>query len=147
MFSLFTPTDAFTTIPATTTLATTKLATTIPATTNQAFADCNDLTLDKCNGDPPFQTLSLPNEKICQKFCNEIFHDCMFFIYDKQQDICQLYDYDSHEYVDSCALIAATPTTSLIKCSSSADECLVRLLRKRDFVKFDKSSMFLFKTI
>ena len=141
MFSFFTPIDAFTTVPATTTPATTKLATTLPETTtpattttlytsNQATADCNDLTLDKCNGDPPFQTLSLPNEKICQKFCNEIFHDCMFFIYDKQQDICQLYDYDSHQYVDSCALIAATPATSLIKCSSSTDECLVRLLRK-----------------
>ena len=93
----------------------------------QAAADCNDLTLDQCGGKPAFQTLQLPIEEACQTFCREVFSGvCTFFIYDRQQDICQLYDYDEHEYTDSCARIALTPNPSLAECKTSDDDCVVR---------------------
>ena len=93
----------------------------------QAHADCQDITLDSCVGDPPFQTLKLASEENCQQYCSQVFPDvCTFFIYDRQQDICQLYDYDSQAYADSCALIAATPTPALAECVASDEECLVR---------------------
>ena len=116
----------------------------MPSTTEstiiQTISGCNDLTFDKCNGEPPFLTLTLSNEKVCQTFCNEIFHDCIFFIYDRQHDICQLYDYDSQKYVESCALVAATPVPSLDKCKSLDDDCLVRNLKTKDIVKFSDQS-------
>merc|ERR1711962_1734665 len=91
----------------------------------QALADCQDITLDSCVGDPPFQTLKLASEENCQQYCSQVFPDvCTFFIYDRQQDICQLYDYDSQAYADSCALIAATPTPALAECVASDEECL-----------------------
>ena len=94
----------------------------------QALADCQDITLDSCVGDPPFQTLKLASEENCQQYCSQVFPDvCTFFIYDRQQDICQLFDYDPQAYADSCALIAATPTPSLAECRASDEECLVRL--------------------
>ena len=94
----------------------------------QALADCRDITLDSCTGDPPFQTLKQASEENCQQYCSQIFPSvCEFFIYDRQQDICQLFDYDPQAYADSCALIAATPTPSLAECRASDEECLVRL--------------------
>jgi len=91
----------------------------------QAHADCQDITLDSCVGDPPFQTLKLASEENCQQYCSQVFPDvCTFFIYDRQQDICQLFDYDPQAYADSCALIAATPTPSLAECRASDEECL-----------------------
>ena len=102
----------------------------------QALADCQDLTLDSCIGDPPFQTLKLASEENCQQYCSQVFPDvCTFFIYDREQDICQLYDYDSHEYADSCALIAATPTPSLTECRSSDEECLVRYNENKSLIE------------
>ena len=92
----------------------------------QALADCQDITLDYCIGNPPFQTLKLSSEENCQEFCSQGFTNvCTFFIHDRQQDLCQLFDYDSQEYADSCALIAATPTPTLTECQESDDECLV----------------------
>ena len=64
------------------------------------------------------------------KYNTQVFPDvCTFFIYDRQQDICQLYDYDSQAYADSCALIAATPTPALAECVASDEECLVRFYK------------------
>ena len=94
--------------------------------TKQVFADCLDITLDSCIGDPPFQSLKLASEENCQQYCRQVFPNvCTFFIYDRQQGNCQLFDYDSQEYANSCALIAATPTPSLVECAKSDETCLV----------------------
>ena len=95
--------------------------------TTKVYADCHDITLDYCIGNPPFQVLKLSREQDCQEFCSQIFPDvCTFFIHDRQQDLCQLYDYDPQEYADSCDLIAGTPTPSLAECKELNDNCLVR---------------------
>ena len=92
----------------------------------QILADCQDTTLDYCVGNPPFQTLKLSSEENCQEFCSQVFPNvCTFFIHNRQQDLCQLFDYDAQEYVDSCEFIAATPTPNLTECQQSDDECLV----------------------
>jgi len=93
--------------------------------TKQVFADCFDITLDSCIGDPPFQSLRLASEENCQQYCRQVFPNiCTFFIYDRQQGVCQLFDYDSQEYADSCDIIAATPIPSLTECQESQEDCL-----------------------
>ena len=97
-----------------------------------ALADCQDVTLDRCSGNaeiPPFETLTLPSAEDCQEYCRDVFTDmCTFFIYDRQQVFCQLFDYDPDVYASSCALIGGTPNPSLTECQESNDECLVRTI-------------------
>jgi len=92
----------------------------------QAFSDCQDLTLDDCAATAPFETLKdLGDEGTCQLFCREIFAGvCTFFLYDREEDLCQLYDYDPGDYAAACSIIGATPTPKLSECASSTDECL-----------------------
>ena len=94
-------------------------------------SDCQDLTLDDCRGKtnkPPFQSVKLEEEETCQKYCSDIFPDlCTFFIYDRQQNGCNLYSYDPEEYVESCNIIGGTPLPSLSECKNLDDECLVRI--------------------
>ena len=62
-----------------------------------ALADCQDVTLDRCSGNegiPPFQTLTLSSEETCQEYCHTVFMEiCTFFIYDREQDSCHLFDF------------------------------------------------------
>ena len=95
-----------------------------------ALADCQDVTLDRCSGNPgipPFQTLTLSSEETCQEYCHTVFTEiCTFFIYDREQDSCQLFDFDSEIYASSCTIIGGTPLPSLTECQNSGDKCLVR---------------------
>ena len=97
-----------------------------------ALADCQDVTLDRCSGNeetPPFETLTLPSAEDCQEYCRDVFTDvCTFFIYDRQQVFCQLFDNVPDIYASSCALIGGTPNPSLTECQESNDECLVRTI-------------------
>ena len=94
-------------------------------------ADCQDLTLDDCRGktnQPPFSSVKLESEKTCQKYCSDIYPNlCTFFIYDRQQNGCNLYSYDPEDYVESCNQTGGTPLPSLVECKNSNDECLVRI--------------------
>ena len=94
----------------------------------QAFADCQDLTLDDCAASAPFETLKdLGEEETCQLFCREIFVGvCTFFLYDRMEDICQLYNYEPGDYAAACSILGGTPTPKLADCQTSTDECLVR---------------------
>ena len=93
-------------------------------------SDCQDLTLDDCRGktnQPPFSSVKLESEKTCQKYCSDIYPNlCTFFIYDRQQNGCNLYSYDPEDYVESCNQTGGTPLPSLAECKNSNDECLVR---------------------
>ena len=95
-----------------------------------ASADCQDVTLDRCSGNagiPPFQTLTLSSEETCQEYCHTVFTEmCTFFIYDREQDSCQLFDFDSDVYASSCTIVGGTPMPSLTECQNSGDKCLVR---------------------
>ena len=95
-----------------------------------ALADCQDVTLDRCSGNagiPPFQTLTLSSEETCQEYCHTVFTEiCTFFIYDREQDSCQLFDFDSEVYASSCTIVGGTPMPSLTQCQNSGDKCLVR---------------------
>ena len=97
---------------------------------SHALADCQDVTLDRCSGNagiPPFQTLTLSSEETCQEYCHTVFTEmCTFFIYDREQDSCQLFDFDSDVYASSCTIVGGTPMPSLTECQNSGDKCLVR---------------------
>merc|ERR1712086_200222 len=92
----------------------------------QAFADCSDLTLDDCAASAPFETLKdLGEDGTCQLFCREIFAGvCTFFLYDRMEDICQLYNYEPGDYAAACSILGGTPTPKLADCQASTDECL-----------------------
>ena len=79
----------------------------------------------------PFETVKLlegQEEKVCQEICRDIYpvDRCIFFIYDREDRLCQLFDFDEQIYVDSCKKIAATPKPDLAECKESNDPCTVR---------------------
>jgi len=90
--------------------------------------------LDVCgNADQttPFETVKLlegQEEKVCQEICRDVYpvDRCIFFIYDREDRLCQLFDFDEQIYVDSCMKIAATPKPDLAECKESNDPCTVR---------------------
>ena len=94
----------------------------------QAFGDCSDLTLDDCAATAPFETLKdLGGAETCQLFCREIFAGvCTFFLYDREEDLCSLYNYEPGDYAAACSILGGTPTPKLDECATSTDECLVR---------------------
>ena len=93
----------------------------------QAFANCRDTTLDSCLRDQPFDIFIIPSEKICQQLCREDYADnCVFFIYDRLNQICELFDFNEQDFADSCQKVGGTPEPSLVECQQSDDPCSVR---------------------
>jgi len=91
-----------------------------------AIADCNDLTFDTCGTDQtiPFETFTDQGEDICQQICREVYPSrCKFFIYDREDELCELYSIDEQLYVDSCKRTAGTPQPPLAECKESNDPC------------------------
>ena len=75
----------------------------------------------------PFTSLNIQPESICQQICNEVFGDkCIFFIYDRVNQLCDLYDYDEQNYVATCTRFGGTTNSTLAECQNSTDPCLVR---------------------
>ena len=96
---------------------------------SQTIADCNDLTFDFCGTDQtiPFETFTDQGEEICQQICREVYPGrCTFFIYDRENELCELYDFNGDIYVDSCKRTAGTPEPTLAECKESNDPCTVR---------------------
>jgi len=91
-----------------------------------AVGDCNDITFDTCGTEQtiPFETFTDQGEVICQQICREVYAGrCIFFIYDREDELCELYDIDEQIYVDSCKRITGTPQPSLAECKESNDQC------------------------
>ena len=94
-----------------------------------AIGDCNDITFDVCGTEQtiPFETFTDQGEVICQQICREVYAGrCIFFIYNREDELCELYDIDEQIYVDSCKRITGTPQPSLDECKESNDQCTVR---------------------
>ena len=118
----------------------------------QALGDCRDLTFDECGGDAPFDTLKNIGEAACQVifflnfnfekkigknhfnffsqlYCSGVYEgQCTFFIYDRKQSLCELFDAEVEDYAGSCNRLGGTPSPNLASCQDSDDECLVRPL-------------------
>lgn len=89
-------------------------------------SDCRDLTLDDCDYGTlgPFETSKGLDQNVCQRFCNEIYSGkCKFFIYDRKQEICELFDYEAEDYASTCEIIAATPMPNIETCFNTSDDC------------------------
>ena len=73
----------------------------------------------------------LGSEFRCQEFCSIYYspdsdnHECSFFIYNRKDDFCQLYDYDVKDYMSSCLKKGMTPTPSFDKCLDFDEPCAV----------------------
>lgn len=78
-----------------------------------AAADCKDKTFDICdNGNKPaFETAKGLTEAKCQQLCSTIYtENCKFFIFDRRDGLCQLFDNEREDYFKSCKVTAGTPT-------------------------------------
>ena len=90
---------------------------------------CKDFTWDDCNYDNqgPFKTMITPEERNCQKLCLQSEQKCEFFIFDRTQKFCDLYDYSLDEIDQYCNKIGGPPEPDVNECDSNMDLCLVIL--------------------
>ena len=94
-----------------------------------SWGDCRDTTKDGCGNDQtkPFETFTDQGEDICQQICREVYPArCIFFIYDRENELCELYAFNEDIYADSCKRTAGTPEPTLAECKESNDPCTVR---------------------
>ena len=90
--------------------------------------DCNGYTVDKCElgNDTIIETLKDSTEYDCQFFCNIVYSGvCKFFIFDKQQVICQLINEELKTYTDTCRKFGGPPNPSIQECEELEDNCKV----------------------
>ena len=84
------------------------------------------------------------DEPLCQKYCSQIYPSyCQFFIYDRTENLCQLFDYPANDFEKSCNKIGGSPFPDLsADCSSQYmildDSCLVStsLIHDNTFLLF-----------
>ena len=90
---------------------------------------CKDFTWDDCNyyNQGPFRTIITPEERNCQKMCLQSEQNCEFFIFDRTQKFCDLYDYSLDEVDQYCNKIGGPPEPDVGDCDSNLDLCLVIL--------------------
>ena len=67
----------------------------------------------------------LGNEVKCQELCAFYQNDCSFFVYNRKDDFCELYDYDVKEYINTCGKKGMTETPSFDKCLDFDEPCAV----------------------
>ena len=93
-------------------------------------SDCNGYTVDKCElgNDTVIETLKDTSQYDCQFFCNVVYAGaCKFFIFDKQQVICQLIKEDLKTYTDTCRKFGGPANPSIQECEELEDNCKVLL--------------------
>ena len=78
----------------------------------------------------PFESLNnLGDEFNCQKFCgsydNPDFHKCTFFIFNRLDNFCDLYDYDVKDYMKTCLKKGMTLTPAFDLCLDFDQPCAV----------------------
>jgi hypothetical protein len=93
-----------------------------------AFGQCRDVTLDDCeygeNG--PFESSKGLTEALCQRLCNEVYPGrCTFFIYDRKQEVCELFDTVQDDYISTCKKIGGPRGPEIATCPSDPDPCVV----------------------
>ena len=92
--------------------------------------DCRDYTFEDCNfANGPFETAKdLDDASICQQFCSLVYtEDCTFFVWDRINVICELYDYNMTEYLNSCKTLGGSPSPGLEACEEYVDKCMVNI--------------------
>lgn len=91
-------------------------------------SNCNGYTVDKCElgEDTVIETLKDSTEYDCQFFCNIVYSGvCKFFIFDKQQVVCQLINEELKTYTDTCRKFGGPPIPSIQECEALEDSCKV----------------------
>jgi hypothetical protein len=95
-----------------------------------AFGHCRDVTLDDCDyGEQgPFESSKDLDEAICQQFCSVIYPGrCTFYIYDRKQKVCELFDTPQNDYISTCKKIAGPRGPEIENCPTDPDPCVVSI--------------------
>ena len=93
--------------------------------------ECRDYTFEDGNfANGPFETAKdLDDASICQQFCFLVYTEqCTFFVWDRINMICELYDYNMTEYLNSCKTLGGSPSPGLEACEEYVDKCMVNII-------------------
>ena len=67
-----------------------------------------------------------PDELTCQMFCDQVYPDkCTFWIFDKKQTLCDLFDYDKDVFTQSCKKFGGPKEPDFESCATDSDPCVV----------------------
>ena len=93
-----------------------------------ATEKCTEMTFDECDEGLPFKTLKDITPESCQTdWCANIFGGtCTFFIYDREHELCELFDTPIDDYVSTCDILGGPFGLDLQLCADSNDPCDVR---------------------
>ena len=100
----------------------------IQSTSCSSVATCNDFTVDKCqiSSGSLLETVKDISEDNCQYYCDVIYkNECIFFIYDRRQILCELIQESLDDYINSCRKFGGPASPSILECSKSDDKCKV----------------------
>ena len=88
---------------------------------------CRKVTFDDCHNEPPLMTYQDINVAECQeKQCNQLHNgECKFFLYDRKHKLCELFNFDYVEYIETCTIIGGPKNVETETCGMSSDACNV----------------------
>ena len=73
-----------------------------------------------------FLYLLAPDELTCQMFCDQVYPSkCTFWIFDKKQTLCDLFDYEIDVFTQSCKKIGGPKEPDFESCATDPDPCVV----------------------
>ena len=59
-------------------------------------------------------------------FCDQVYHDkCTFWIFDKKQLLCDLFDYPTLDFTQSCKKNGGPKVPNFDTCATDSDDCVV----------------------
>ena len=70
------------------------------------------------------------DETLCQKYCSQIYPEtCEFFVYDRTERLCQLFDYNAYNFTSSCNKVGGSRSPDISDCMTqdeiNDDPCIV----------------------
>ena len=109
------------------TTTTTSSSTTITTTTTTTpTTRCRDITIDACDCNQYFEITNVENMEKCQNLCSKNFsNQCRFFIFDRKNSVCLLYDFIGNDFIKTCNGFGSSNSPPISQCLNSNDPCVV----------------------
>jgi len=96
--------------------------------------DCDKFVVDQCmrpagKNNFAFETVNTETADECQYYCNDIYNSdpknikCKFFVFDRRQNLCELWKIEVSEYDKSCNKKGGPKKANDVKKNCAADKC------------------------